>query len=123
MIKKGDCIQIVSRSPSKISVIFFLKIKIKTIVEIPTEISKIELSIMTTDWLDMEIPITRSLLAAAAYDELSQLRGGDAIIKCETRSIGSSKYKNLKLKKKEREKSRRLLNTESNHVPRLWVTA
>jgi hypothetical protein len=35
-------------------------------------------------------------------DELSQYRSGDATDKCETRSIGSSKYENLKLRKEEK---------------------
>jgi hypothetical protein len=37
-------------------------------------------------------------------DELNQYKNGDAQEEGEARSIGSSKYKNLKLKKKEEKK-------------------
>jgi hypothetical protein len=38
---------------------------------------------------------------ASLCDELSQYKNRDAIAGCETCSIGSSKYKNLKLRKEE----------------------
>ena len=50
---------------------------------------------------DLVSPFTKYPdLSISECDELNQLGSGDATGKCETSSIGSPKYRNLKLKKK-----------------------
>jgi len=60
------------------------------------------------DNFNTDFEISKRVIAVEC-DGLNQLGSGDATGKCKTRSIGSPKYKNLKLKKKEEKKRRREL--------------